>query len=146
MIKPITVIESEAPLVAAPAAEVTIDMVDIGFGVSGTISSGTQYAQAPNKGQQEHEAFLIQLNPGASVEEFLGAFEPGAPPGPPPGQGLGGFQEVKSGGGGVFTTDFRAGQLRVGLFRGRTQHRRASFCPGNDSRIHCSVTQSHSAV
>ena len=94
MIKPITVIESEAPLVAAPAAEVIIDMFDIGFGVSGTISSGPQYVQVPNKGQQEHEAFLIQLNPGASVEEFLGAFEPGAPPRPPPGQGRGGFQAI----------------------------------------------------
>ena len=112
MIKPITVIESEAPLVAAPAAEVTIDMVDIGFGVSGTISSGTQYAQAPNKGQQEHEAFLIQLNPGASVEEFLGAFEPGAPPG----QGRGGFQAIKSGGGGVFTTDFAPGNYALVCF------------------------------
>ena len=116
MIKPITVIESEAPLVAAPAAEVTIDMVDIGFGVSGTISSGTQYAQAPNKGQQEHEAFLIQLNPGASVEEFLGAFEPGAPLGPPPGQGRGGFQAIKSGGGGVFTTDFTPGNYALVCF------------------------------
>ena len=94
MIKPITVIESEAPLAAAPAAEVIIDMFDIGIGVSGTISSGPQYVQVPNKGQQEHEAFLIQLNPGASVEEFLGAFEPGAPPRPPPGQGRGGFQAI----------------------------------------------------
>jgi len=59
---------------------------------------------------------LIQLNPGASVEEFLGAFEPGAPPGPPPGQGLGGFQEVKSGGGGVFTTDFAPGNYALVCF------------------------------
>ena len=94
MIKPITVIESEAPLVAAPAAEVTIDMVDFGFGVSGTISSVTQNVRVTNKEQQEHEAFLIQLYPGASVEEFLGAFEPGAPPRPPPGQGRGGFQAI----------------------------------------------------
>ena len=116
MIKPITVIESEAPLVAAPAAEVIIDMFDIGFGVSGTISSGPQYVQVPNKGQQEHEAFLIQLNPGASVEEFLGAFEPSAPPGPPPGQDRGGFQEVKSGGDSVFTTDFTPGNYALVCF------------------------------
>ena len=63
-------IESEAPLVAAPPAEVTIDIVDFGFGVSGTISSGTQNVRVTNKGQQEHEAFLIRLNPDASVEEF----------------------------------------------------------------------------
>ena len=99
---------------AAPPAEVTIDMVDFGFGVSGTIFSGTQNVQVTNKGQQEHEAFLIQLNPGASVEEFLGAFEPSAPPGPPPGQG--GFQARKSGGGGTFTTDYTPGKYVLVCF------------------------------
>ena len=55
---------------------------------------------------------MIQLNPGASVEEFLGAFEPGAPPG----QGRRGFQAIKSGGGGVFTTDFAPGNYALVCF------------------------------
>ena len=76
MIKSVTVIESEAPLVAAPAAEVTIDMVDFGFGVSGTIYSGTQNVRVTNKEQQERLVFLIQLNPGASVEEFWAPLSP----------------------------------------------------------------------
>ena len=100
---------------AAPAEEVTIDMVDFGFGVSGTISSGTQNVRVTNKGQQEHEAFLIRLNPGASVEEFLGAFEIGAPPGPPPGQGRSGLQALKSGGKDA-TTDFMPGNHALVCF------------------------------
>ena len=59
---------------------------------------------------------MIQLNPGASVEEFLGAFEPSAPPGPPPGQDRGGVQEVKSGGDSVFTTDFTPGNYALVCF------------------------------
>jgi hypothetical protein len=69
-----------------------------------------------NQGAQDHEAFLIKLNPGATVEEFLGAFEPGAPPGPPPGQGFGGFQAVSPGGGGTFTVDFTAGDYALVCF------------------------------
>ena len=106
MIKPITVIESDAPLAAEPDSDVTIDMVDFGFGLSTPISSGVQNIRVTNKGQQEHEAFLIKLNPGATIQDFLGAFEPGAPPGPPPGQGFGGFQAIAAGGGGIFTVDF----------------------------------------
>jgi len=37
MIKPITVIESSAPVAALPEAKVSIDMVDLGFGLSGAI-------------------------------------------------------------------------------------------------------------
>ena len=97
---------------AAPPAEVTIDIVDFGFGVSGTISSGTQNVRVTNKGQQEHEAFLIRLNPGASVEEFLDAFEPGTPPETPPGQGRSGFPALKSGGEDA-TTDFTPGNYAL---------------------------------
>jgi len=70
------VIESEAPLVAAPPAEVTIDIDDFGFEVSGTMSSETQNVRVTNEGQQEHEAFLIRLNPGVSVEEFWAPLSP----------------------------------------------------------------------
>ena len=58
---------------------------------------------------------MIRLNPAASVEEFLGAFEPGAPPGPPPGQGRSGFQALKSGGKDD-TTDFTPGNYALVCF------------------------------
>ena len=100
---------------AAPPAEVTIDIDDFGFGVSATMSPETQNVRVTNKGQQENEAFLIRLNPGASVDEFLDAFEPGAPPGPSPGQGRSGFQALKSGGKDD-TTDFTPGNHALVCF------------------------------
>ena len=96
---------------AAPPAEVTIDIVDFGLGVSGTMPSGTQNVRVTNKGQQEHEAFLIRLNLGASVEEFLDAFEPGTPPG----QGRNEFPALKFGGEDA-TTDFTPGNYALVRF------------------------------
>ena len=48
MIKPITVIESSAPVAALPEAKVSIDMVDFGFGLSGAISAGPQNISVTN--------------------------------------------------------------------------------------------------
>ena len=116
MVKPITVIESNAPLAAEPVPDVSIDMDDFEFGVSTPISAGPQNIRVTNQGQQEHEAFLIQLSPGATINDFVGAFEPDAPPGPPPGQGLGGFQAIAPGGGGIFTVDFAPGNYALVCF------------------------------
>ena len=118
MVKPITVIESDTPPVAVQASEVSIDMVDFGFAVTGAISAGTQTIDVSNEGEQDHEAFLLQLNPGATVQDVLAAFAPDAPPGPPPGKGLGGFQAIASGGGGSFTADFTAGDYALVCFIG----------------------------
>ena len=58
---------------------------------------------------------MIRLNPGASVEEFLDAFEPGTPPETPPGQGRSGFPALKSGGEDA-TTDFTPGNYALVRF------------------------------
>jgi hypothetical protein len=46
----------------------------------------------------------------------LAAFEPDAPPGPPPGQALGGFQAIGVGGGGTFTINFAPGNYALLCF------------------------------
>jgi hypothetical protein len=86
-----------------------MDMVDFGFDLSASISAGPQTFRVINKGQQDCEAFLVQLSPGATANDFVGAFAPDAPPGLPPGQGLGGFQAIATGGGGTFSIDFAPG-------------------------------------
>jgi len=48
------------PPVAVQASEVSIDMVDFGFAVTGAISAGTQTIDVPNEGEQDYEAFLLQ--------------------------------------------------------------------------------------
>jgi len=116
MVKPLTVTAAIGPLAAEPASDVSIDLVDFGFGLSAPISAGPQNIRVTNKGQQEHEAFLIQLDPGATANDFMSAFGPDAPPGPPPGRGLGGFQAIASGGGGTFTVDFAPGNYALVCF------------------------------
>jgi len=80
MIKPITVIESSAPVAALPEAKVSIDMVDFGFDFSGAISAGPQNISVTKKGKEEHEAFLIRLAPNATATDFVGAVALDAPP------------------------------------------------------------------
>ena len=98
MVKPLTVTEATCPLAVAPAPDLTIDLVGFGFDLSGPISLRFRTFKAINQGQQDHEAFLVKLAPGATTNDFVAAFSPGAPPGPPPGQGLGGFQAIAAGG------------------------------------------------
>ena len=116
MVKPITVIESGALSVAEPEADLNIGMVDFGFAPSTAISSRVQNILVTNQGEQDHEAFPIMLNPGATVEDFLGAFEGESPPGPPPGQGFAGFWAIAPSGRGTFTVDFGAGDYALVCF------------------------------
>ena len=106
MVNPLTVTEATGPLAVAPAPDPTIDLVGFGFDLSGSISLRSQTFKANNQGQQDHEAFLVKLAPAATANDFVAAFSPGAPPGPPPGQGLGGFQAIAAGGGGPFGYNF----------------------------------------
>ena len=116
MAKPLTVTEATGPLAAETAPDLTIDMVDFGFDLSAPTSAGPQTIRVTNKGEQDHEAFLVQLAPDATAQDFLAAFEPGAPPGPPPGQALGGFQAIAVGGGGTFTVNFAPGNYALLCF------------------------------
>ena len=106
MVSPLTVTAATGPLAAEPAPDLDIGMIDFGFEVSAPISAGTQTILVTNDGEQEHEAFLVQLAPGATAQDFLAAFEPDAPPGPPPGLGLGGLQSVAPGMRGTIIVDF----------------------------------------
>ena len=105
MNKPITVIESSAPVAPLPSAKVLVDMVDFGFGLSEPIATGSQNINLVNKGEQEYEALLIRLAPGATAMDFVDSFAPDAPPG----EALGGFQVVTSGVTGSFNVDITAG-------------------------------------
>lgn len=118
MATPLTVTEATGPLAAEPPIDLELDMVDFGFDLSASIASGSQTIGVTNNGEQEHEAFLVQLAPGATAMDFLAAFELGAPPGPPPGLALGGFQAIDPGGRGTFTVDFAPGNYALICFVG----------------------------
>ncbi len=111
----LTVTEATGPLAAEPDSDLTVDMSDFAYSLSEPITAGVQTIKVTNGGVQDHEAFLVQLAPGATAMDFLAAFEPGAQ-GPPPGLPLGGFQSIVNGGGGFFTAEFAPGNFALICF------------------------------
>ena len=109
MVSPITVTAPTGPLAAEPPPDLNINMIDFGFELSSPISTGTRTILVTNNGEQDHEAILVQLSPGATAQDFLASFEPDAAPGPPPGLPLGGLQAVAPGGRATIIADFSPG-------------------------------------
>lgn len=116
MVSSLTVTAATGPLAAEPDSDLTVEMFDFGYSLSEPITAGVQTIRVTNNGPQDHEAFLVQLAPGASAMDFLAAFAPDAPPGPPPGLPLGGFQSIADSGGGFFTANFAPGNFALICF------------------------------
>jgi hypothetical protein len=84
---PLRVDESDTAS-SPPDADLSIGLADYTFVFDDTaVAAGSQTIQVTNTGPQEaHEVVIVKLNEGATVQDFLAAFAPGAPAGPPPGQ------------------------------------------------------------
>jgi hypothetical protein len=98
--------------VSAPKATTTIKQIDYQFLLSNQIKSGLQTIEVVNHGTQAHEAVLVKLVPGATVNEVVASFEPGAS-GPPRGELVGGITGIEKGARVYFTGEFESG--RYGL-------------------------------
>jgi hypothetical protein len=105
MFKALTVTDNKEPA-GPPEEDLSMNLIDFGFEMSEEVTAGTHTFKVTNAGPQDHEALLVELNRGASAEDFLAAFGPGAPPGPPPGKPVGGVQVIEAGDEGYFTTTF----------------------------------------
>ena len=81
------VVEESDVATAAPAADLSVELVDYAFNLDyDAISAGSHTLKVSNSGPQEaHELVVVKLDDGASIQDFLGAFAPDAPDGPPPG-------------------------------------------------------------
>lgn len=82
------VVEESDVATSAPAADLTVNLVDYAFEVDyDAFSAGSHTIQVTNSGPQEaHELVVVRLDEGVTVQDFLGAFAPDAPGGPLPGQ------------------------------------------------------------
>lgn len=98
--------------VSAPKPSVTIRQIDYQFIFSGRVESGLQTVEVVNQGKQAHELVLVRLHPGATVQDVIASFEPGAA-GPPPGHLVGGITGIEKGERIHFTGEFEPG--RYGL-------------------------------
>ena len=113
----LTVTASDDDFADLPNEDVTVNMADFAFqGVPDTLDSGETTFQVSTIGAQAHETVLVRLNEGATPEQFLAAFDPAGPGGPPPGAFAGGFQGIVPGGEGTFTANLTAGNYALLCF------------------------------
>ena len=111
MFKPLSV---TAPGIqkAEPAADTTIELADFNFNAPAGMKAGAHTFKVVNKGTQAHEAFLVQLAPGASVMDFLGSMESERPLGKP----LGGLSGMNPGSQSLFSADLTSGKYALICF------------------------------
>jgi hypothetical protein len=100
---------------AAPTPDLTITQRDFHFDLSRPIAAGQHTIQVRNGGTQPHEALVVKLEPGATVKDFVAAFEPGAS-GPPPGRLVGGLVGLDRDRRAFFTSTFDPGRYAVMCF------------------------------
>lgn len=101
MVKPIRVMDNQrrrrGPRIEP--ADSVIRTLDFRFNVQQPLRAGRQRIRLVNRGVQPHEAVLVQLNPGATLKDFVAFFEPhasGSPPGRPIG-GMAGLEQDQEG-------------------------------------------------
>ena len=118
MVKEVTVSArrgvEQAGKVAAPAADVVMTLDDYDFRVSTPITRATKTIQLRNVAEQTHEAIIVKLNPGTTVDQFLAAME--KPQGPPPGALVGGITGIAKGRTAEIPTSFTAGDYALICF------------------------------
>ncbi len=88
MIKALDVEEADGASAEIPEAAVTVDMLDFGYEVDGSLGPGRHTLAVHNAGEQPHEALIMKLSEGVTAGEvvaMINEFTAGG--GPPEGEG-----------------------------------------------------------
>jgi plastocyanin len=98
---------SDAPL---PAGDAEVTLQDFAFVGLSTLSAGQHTVTVTNDGPQLHEATLVKLNEGTTVEQVVGLFTATEPPsGPPPWTSAGGIAGLADGSSATMDIEVEAG-------------------------------------
>ncbi len=112
----VTASQAQAPVAAAPAADVTIRLTDYDFQLSQPLTAGRHVVRVDNAGAQAHEVVIAALAPGKTLHDFI-AWEQGGEKGPlPTGQWLGGVTTLDAGGHSQFATTLVPGSYLLLCF------------------------------
>lgn len=115
MAKELTVTGDQAPDLEPPEPDVTVQLVDFSFEMTGTPEAGEQVFQVENLGGQPHELVLVKLQPNATVEEVAAAFGPNGS-GQPPAVFVGGIVGIEAGTSQTFTATLEPGEYGLICF------------------------------
>jgi hypothetical protein len=105
-------VTSERSAAPEPQANLTIDLNDFNFVLTGTPTAGERTIRFNNNGTQPHEAYLVKLNEGVTAEDYLNA----APGTPPPALGLGGITGIAPGDHQFIMADLEPGNYALFCF------------------------------
>jgi uncharacterized cupredoxin-like copper-binding protein len=101
----------------APAADVTVDLVDFNFAIPAEIEAGPQVWQISNKGEQWHEMAIVKLSEGTTIDDVLAMVQSEEEPsGPPPFEDVAFWSPNSPGETGYVTWDLPAGEYTVICF------------------------------
>ena len=98
----------DAPL---PTGDAELALQDFAFAGVTTLTPGPHTVTVENKGPQPHEATLVKLSEGTTVEQVVQAFtSTEAPSGPPPWTSAGGIAGISTGSSATMDIDVEAGE------------------------------------
>lgn len=100
-----------------PAGDAEVTLQDFAFVGLSTLTPGQHTVTVTNKGPQPHEATLVKLSEGVTVEQLIAAFTSNeAPSGPPPFTSAGGIAGIASGTESTMDIDVEAGEYALICF------------------------------
>jgi hypothetical protein len=120
--------------VSQPKSSVTIKQIDYQFVFSKRVEAGLQTIKVINQGTQPHELVVVKLEPGATVNDVIASFAPGAS-GPPPGELVNGITGIEKGERMFFTGEFEPGRYGLICFAPDTVTGRPHFLHGMTSEF-----------
>jgi hypothetical protein len=93
-----------------PTTGATVTAKDFGYQTPDSVAAGSSTFTLTNEGAQPHEAGIIKLSPGVTVDQVLAALTSATPPsGPPPWSDVGGIAAVSPGTSATFSATLDAG-------------------------------------
>lgn len=108
-------VEGDENTAAAPEADVEVGGEDYAFtGADEPVEAGEVTLRLTNNGAEPHEANVLQLAEGATLESVAGWFQ--EPAGPPPFVNVGGAQGIMPGESTLATVDLEAGNYALICF------------------------------
>ena len=120
--------------VSTPQPALSVKQVDYQFILSKPIRPGVHTIEVTNHGTQPHELVVVRLSPGATVQDAIASFDPGAS-GPPKGVLVGGITGIEKGERMTFTGEFEPGRYGLICFVPDASTGRPHFLHGMTSEF-----------
>lgn len=134
MVRQVTVVPATGSEATLPEADIVMTLNDYSFDTDKTITAGRHTIRLVNAAAQPHEAVIVRLEPGRTVQEFMEFVM--KPEGMPPGQVLGGVTGIAQGGMNQITLDFEQGDYALICFIPDAGDGRPHFMHGMVQQIH----------